>query len=84
MRVWDATKFSLQVAEEMLEEFKWDTGMVLKSEWEAEMKTLNAAVAEARLKATAAGEFYAALPAAIAQPTTELKRLIELKKGLSA
>jgi hypothetical protein len=84
MRAWDATKFSLQVAEEMLEEFKWDTGMILKSEWEAEMRTLNAAVAEARLKATAAGEFYAALPAAIAQPTTEFNRLIELKKGLSA
>lgn len=83
MQVWDNEKFDLRIADEMLEEFKWETGMILKSEWEAEMKTLSAAVAGARAKATAAGEAYAAVGRATEKPAAEFHRLIQLKKALN-
>ena len=84
MRAWDATKFELRIAQEMLEEAKWDTGMINTSEWDAEMKTLEAALEEARTKATAAGEAYKAVGLTTAKPAEEFHRLVEMKKVLNA
>jgi len=82
MQVWNNAKFDLRIAHEMLEEEKWDTGMINTSEWEAQMKTLGAAVAEARLTATAAGEAYKAVGLTTVKPAADLHRLVEMKKAL--
>lgn len=82
-KVWDDAQFEKRIAMEALEEAKWESGMILISEWEAEMRALNSRVMETRGAERAAAEAYATVHKTTAAPLAEWNRLIAIKKGLS-
>lgn len=84
MKAWEDATFSKNIAIEMLEEAKWDTGLIQVAEWNEEMRVLNAKLVETRAAEYAAGEAYAAAGRATGPPAAELRRLHELKKSIVA
>lgn len=78
MKAWDDARFVKQIADENMEEAKWETGLISNTEWNAEMRGLNDRVTEATVAEVAAREAYEAAREAA---DTLFQRLMELKKA---
>ena len=80
MRALDDATFAKRIADENLEEAKWEGGVILMSDWNDEMRMLNATLTEATAVELVAREAYDAASRAMGVPATEFYRLVALKK----